>query len=215
MFAFAVTLNTLGPVHALDSITVTDVSSPLAVAPGTSFSVTVTVQYSFGTSTRVEVDIYDYTTSKYISRASVVDYLKGTGQKSYTFTLTSPQSSRMVWSLSATAFYGPNNDQVANGWFSNFEVIVEIPTIETTTFMLTSISTTAYTSTVATTNYPLTLGFAGTAFILGIVVALMLGKRTRRYGTTTTCPKCGTINPEQNDFCGGCGFNLDATMVYE
>jgi hypothetical protein len=162
--------------YAAESITVTNVASPFSVPPNTAFQVTVTVQYSFDISTRVEVDIYDYSTSSYISSASTVDALQGTGQKTYSFSLTSPQT-QTIWSLSAVALYGPNNAHVTDNWDRNFDVVVENQS--TTTSVSTSIYTTTSTSTAVIIDYPMTVSYSAVAFILGIVIAFIIAKRTR------------------------------------
>lgn len=67
--------------------------------------------------------------------------------------------------------------------------------------------------------------------IMGIVAATLYlrpkkrshrsSRKVRLVGSETQkpvqkwCANCGAINPHDNAFCGKCGFNLDATRVYE
>jgi hypothetical protein len=208
---------------AIDSLTVTSVSAPLKVPPNSPFAVTVTIQYSFVVSTRIEVEIYDYGVKEFIGSAKSFDQLQGTGQKPYSYSLTSPDY-ETVWSLSAAAYYGPDYTHGTNDWYKDFNVaVVNAVWAGTTTFVSvtvetsTSVTTTVSTTLVADSRLIAVSGIV--SFILGLLVTLFVVQRRIRSQyqkaevVSTKCTNCGSSNPPGSSYCHECGKPLNATEI--
>jgi hypothetical protein len=177
LLGLVITMSGFPILAAADSLTVTNVSSPVKIAPDSSFSVSATVQYSFAAYTRIEVDIYDYGMSQYIASASSIDHVQGNGEKSYSFTLLSPNQ-ESVWSLSAVSLYGPNNAHSTNGWFKDFAVAVVNPFW--VTIMITTSITSATVSIRPVTDNSSVAVSTILSFLIGLLVMFAIMRRRMR-----------------------------------
>ncbi len=81
---------------------------PSQVNVGQSFAIGVHIQYSFSTSTKVMLHVYEHAGPLLVEKQ---DSLLGSDSKSYSFTLTGPSSTK-TWQLNIHAFYFKTGDWV-------------------------------------------------------------------------------------------------------
>jgi hypothetical protein len=93
-----------------------------------------------------------------------------------------------------------------------------LPLVTTVLNTATIVSTsTVSRSDVSSLGFAGTIGaFVGFAIAFAALIAKVNANRSRKGELTPKyCTQCGTHNPIENAFCGGCGPPLDATRVYE
>jgi len=107
------------------SVQVSTVESPSQVDLGKAFTVNVTIDYTFISTTEVSLAIWDYDRGEYIALKS--ENLTGTGSKTHSFNLLAP-STQTIWNLKAYVLYKIGDQYLhdVGVWYRNFQVEVAI-----------------------------------------------------------------------------------------